>query len=628
MQIIIDGKEAVLKQGSSFDFISENRLFSGSDSFTLTITFPLKDCLQNLEIFGHINRSELPVDDYVFDCEIRDRAFSRFGTLTITEISDTELKTQFLEGRSEQNFAKDFDETYVNELDLGSYPSVLPSAYTPEQAWNPATTGWQAVALPWVSADSGTPHNFADYDKESGKYSWTTDVTSLSWQPYLLHIVKKICEAVGYTYDFSEWEENAYLSQLLLCNSLPNGWEISGYARALPHWTVAEFFEKLELFLRGEFSIDHRAKSISFMFSINVLQSIPTVLLDNVVDEYTANIKSDGSECEYIDTRNISYKDTGHQLSGFYSCDWFLETYPDPASDERIYHYDTIKDMTDALKDTLTVSDWEMNNPDYSGGGNHRNPNTSGNHRISLYYVLDYDMFFVHRLISQTLDEEHSSKNYTYYNSRYMLQPLNEFGTRKNNPDSEDSEEIEFVPPCIDFSDDQYGFCLFLSFSSYSESSSQSDSSFGITSSGDINWAIPYGGKKSLQRQIEAGKKDGRQEYYDVIYLGNYWGYYLPGQLPHPMASSVEIGKDGVPVRVFSQSLRINGGEDDRWMRYHQIDRTRKVTFKFLADDIPNPRALFHIHGRRYICEKITATFTEDGMSQLLKGEFWPLLDD
>ncbi|MDE6553147.1 MAG: hypothetical protein K2K98_09365, partial [Muribaculaceae bacterium] len=98
MQIIIDGKEAVLKQGSSFDFIAENRLFSGSDSFTLTITFPLKDCLQNLDIFGHINRSELPIDDYVFDCEIRDRAFSRFGTLTITEISDIDLKAQFLEG--------------------------------------------------------------------------------------------------------------------------------------------------------------------------------------------------------------------------------------------------------------------------------------------------------------------------------------------------------------------------------------------------------------------------------------------------------------------------------------------------------------------------------------------------
>ena len=201
MQIIIDGKEAALKQGSSFDFIAENRLFSGSDSFTLTITFPLRDCLQNIAIFGHINRSEIAVDDYVFDCEIRDRAFSRFGTLTITEISDVDVKAQFLEGRAEQNFSKKFDETYVNELDLGSYPMGLPSTIPPEKAWDPRYSDWEAVALPWVSADSGTPHNFAEYDKSSGKYSWSSDVRSLTWQPYLIHIVRRICESVGYTCD-------------------------------------------------------------------------------------------------------------------------------------------------------------------------------------------------------------------------------------------------------------------------------------------------------------------------------------------------------------------------------------------------------------------------------------------
>ena len=37
-------------------------------------------------------------------------------------------------------------------------------------------------------------------------------------------------------------------------------------------------------------------------------------------------------------------------------------------------------------------------------------------------------------------------------------------------------------------------------------------------------------------------------------------------------------------------------------------------------------RSVFHIRGKRYICEKITATFTEkNGMSQLLKGVFYPM---
>ena len=45
-----------------------------------------------------------------------------------------------------------------------------------------------------------------------------------------------------------------------------------------------------------------------------------------------------------------------------------------------------------------------------------------------------------------------------------------------------------------------------------------------------------------------------------------------------------------------------------------------------LSDDIPNVRALFYIKGKQFICEKITATFNEHGMSQLLKGDFYEVV--
>ena len=56
MQIFINQQLAAIKRDSTFDFVAENRYFSGADSYTLAITFPLKDCPQNLAIFGHINR--------------------------------------------------------------------------------------------------------------------------------------------------------------------------------------------------------------------------------------------------------------------------------------------------------------------------------------------------------------------------------------------------------------------------------------------------------------------------------------------------------------------------------------------------------------------------------------------
>ena len=41
MEIIVDHQLAVLKKGTAFDFVSENRYFSGADSYSMAITFPL-----------------------------------------------------------------------------------------------------------------------------------------------------------------------------------------------------------------------------------------------------------------------------------------------------------------------------------------------------------------------------------------------------------------------------------------------------------------------------------------------------------------------------------------------------------------------------------------------------------
>ena len=117
MKILINGKLAALKENTSFEYIADNRLFSGSDGYSLTITFPLRGCSQNLAIFGNINRADVAANKVIFDCQIIDRALVLRGSIVVTEISQAEVKTQFLEGRSEVNFDTTFDD--INELDLG-----------------------------------------------------------------------------------------------------------------------------------------------------------------------------------------------------------------------------------------------------------------------------------------------------------------------------------------------------------------------------------------------------------------------------------------------------------------------------------------------------------------------------
>ena len=147
MKILINGKLAALKESTSFEYIADNRLFSGSDGYSLTITFPLRGCSQNIAIFGHINRADVAAKKVIFDCQIIDRALILRGSIVVTEISQAEVKTQFLEGRSEVNFDTTFDVIYINELDLGAPTVTLTSAISPMNAWNDGFYNLSFVAL-------------------------------------------------------------------------------------------------------------------------------------------------------------------------------------------------------------------------------------------------------------------------------------------------------------------------------------------------------------------------------------------------------------------------------------------------------------------------------------------------
>ena len=52
MKILVNGMEAAVRSDLSFDYVIENRLFLGRDGYTLDITFPLRECPENQDIFG------------------------------------------------------------------------------------------------------------------------------------------------------------------------------------------------------------------------------------------------------------------------------------------------------------------------------------------------------------------------------------------------------------------------------------------------------------------------------------------------------------------------------------------------------------------------------------------------
>lgn len=67
LSLIINGKEAALKKGASIEYVSENRIFTDADDYSMEIELPLAGCQQNIDIFGMLTRKDIDADTIFFD---------------------------------------------------------------------------------------------------------------------------------------------------------------------------------------------------------------------------------------------------------------------------------------------------------------------------------------------------------------------------------------------------------------------------------------------------------------------------------------------------------------------------------------------------------------------------------
>ncbi|MBQ7941684.1 MAG: hypothetical protein IJ328_04670 [Muribaculaceae bacterium] len=580
MQILVNGKIATLKKGTSFEFVSENRSFTDSDSYSFSISFPLAGCPGNIAIFGHLNRKDVDNPAVTFDCEIRDRNFYKSGAIAIVELNETEVKAQFLEGRSAQNYDVTLDDVYINELDLGEPASLVPpeKAYT---AWQGLRYGQEYVALPWVNSSSGNMQNEVVY--KDGAYHWADSVEGLSYFPYLIVIAKRICEAMEYEYDFSEWEDDEEKKYLIICNALPYAWDVPQFARALPHWSVAEFFEKLEPFLAGEFDFNHKEKRVSFAFRRSALASAHSVTLNRVLDGFSTELTRE-DECEYKETATLKYKECGHNMQKYYSCSWFIKS-------SLFMTWNSLSDLAYAVR--------------------YKPAEYAGEYALYLrqkHYIIDLDMCCMLRLVSY----------YLGFTTEWsiLIQPLNVFGEDVVEEGNENVIELEFVPVCIDYTEMNVGLCVFLDLPNL-DAGYDDEQATGLFSNPDYR-PLP-------ELQLEAGAQSEVSEYFSVIYVAYCDGVYSTQyQIPYPALDKTDITTANTVVHNhFSMRLK------DLRVPGYKIDGRRKFQFSFLWEDgIPDVRGVFYIDGKKYLCEKITATFTENGMSELKKGVFYRVMDE
>lgn len=633
--ILIDGKRAALPENISFDFIAENRLFSDADDYTLAITLPLKDCPVNKQIFGNINRHGHGLQAAPFDMEIHAGKNTFRGSGIVTAVTQSDIKVQFLRGRSAQNYYSDLDEIYINNLDLGEVPKEYFNRdnVSVQTAWAGHSGGSDIVAIPWVNSGTGniqndtrlgTPEELgtgtpsawvpgcdqvwnapkgSDDIQESEDYQ-----LGLSWMPYLYDIAVAICNAIGYQFDFHVWR-NSKFYHLLVCNAVPYTWDHL-WATLMPHWSVIEFFRNLEPLIEGYFDIDSVTKKIEFV-PMSVTRYIHhTIPLDRIIDEFSSDVFDDSEECKMISERYLGYATQDSKTARAYSCPWLIRELD---RNGNVRKFDDAADLSGTAKSER----WRNYRSQAHRPSNREKPTyinfiNEENRYVSRRVILGKAVALPGSVFQSEVD--------AIVNVPILV---NNLGPR-NVPDLDkdiDSVDLElkFVPPVIDYTD--FRRMPFINLGDYANKTAEPVYDPDETKVGDEYY------DSVVMQKIEQGHDDNSAAYFSNITVAFYPGAgecSRGGSEIYPIVDNVdfdtlwEVWKP--ENREFTLSLQ---DSDGKFADIPKIDRKVRYEYTFLSDTLPDVRMNFMIRGKLYVCEKLTATFNAEGMSHKIKGTFW-----
>lgn len=643
LQFFINGKLAVLKANSSFELISENPLFSDADKYTFNISFPLADCRENIEIFGFLNRPGVNFKSEIFNVKIISGLTVITGAGIVTGFDETECKFQFLGNRSKENYYSELDQIFINTLDLGSVPSnYLAADNVPvSTAWAGHAGGMNMVALPWVNESTGNIQNNTsinpDYVNSIGykigddqKWEPPEDAEGvseynmrLSWMPYLYDVACYICDAIEFDYDFSAWRASKWY-HLLICNAVPHTWN-QFWNMLLPHWSVLEFFRKLEPLLEGVFVVNMNDKIIKFTPYASLLNDSGTVIVDKVIDSFSTDAFDDEKQCKLISQQYMGYAAAESKTGKLYSCQWLIRDFCKVGTSSVLSF-----DNAAGLSETAQNQNWRS----YSALGN-----LYPRRNIYAFYLRDEDRYVTYRVSLNEYYRIIVGAKFTFYRVAHIPALINNLGPRCVPEDRHEAESLDvtldFVPVVLDETKNRR--MIFLSVGEFEDEHSDPIYEDLTTENG-----ITYDVFDSLSMQLlDKGETDGSKAYFSNIAVGFYPGAssclrnlpklgnqeeYVPEIMP--IVDNLEFDLYWNYWRPQNSDYTLSlADEQGKFNNIPKVNPDVKFDFSFISDVLPDVNSIFIIRGRKFLCEKLTASFSTDGMSQKIKGSFWLILE-
>ena len=352
-QLYINGRQAVLKSGTSFKFTRENPLFTDAGDYTFEVQLPLNGCRTNQMLFGPLHRPEVPLVPEVgqrYPFRLLALPLSVEGKCVVTSVTQDEVKVQLLAKNSQLNLDEtdtEGNDFYIDELELGrAYEKEIPTAYKDDprfwdtgnkvmasrrytlisqiqslyhEDWlygSPSQTA--NVNFPiWSSADSAMAndrclHDTVTVGMDDLTRNYHYDVARPSdfrgndnhvfaAQPYLVVIIEQVLQALGYEVRMNAirgtWMENIFIA---------NARSEYEFRKVLPHWTVKEFMTEVQNFFGVFLTVEGNKVDIvrrSDYYSSPLNRSE----LRMVSDERSADLDTDEDSGKDVTAANVDY---------------------------------------------------------------------------------------------------------------------------------------------------------------------------------------------------------------------------------------------------------------------------------------------------------------------------------
>lgn len=317
-ELYLNGYVAVMDKSTKIKVVFDNPYFTKSSTYTHDISLPMRNCAKNQKIFGHINRKDVSKKPQTLKAIlIADNKVLLNGSAIIREVTEEKAQVQLVAGNAEMNFFLRAEKLYIDELNLG-YPLASPilASYPNKMYWaedqKPNWADWKNNYKGYVffpvyneTAESIFNRFAASYINIDGvrKESFTYYGANMEYicpQPYLCTMIQWIIKAIGYDLVENQLTETVFRNLFIANATVVHTWK-----DVLPHWTVNEFFSNIEKTFGLITVVDEGSKKARLLFSHDYFDDSKPICLSKVID--TFNVKIETDETVDVSNGNIGY---------------------------------------------------------------------------------------------------------------------------------------------------------------------------------------------------------------------------------------------------------------------------------------------------------------------------------